>query len=120
MVMMSWAKCTTRTWCRLVNLDLSAVYQEGVYIIWVPRERVIRVGQGDINERLRDHKDNDEILSYGSPNNPLLVTCGDLEHELWNGVERYLANTLDPVLGIYPNAMPIPVNLPLWGMSSPQ
>ena len=120
MVNISWEKSTTGRWCRLRKLNLSTVRQEGVYIIWVPRGWVIRVGQGDVDERLRDHQDDEKILSYESIDNPLRVTCGELDVDLWDGVERFLANTLRPVLGIYPRVRPIPVNLPQWGRSGPE
>ena len=63
MANVSWVTCNTGAWCRLAKLNLATVPHEGVYIIWVPRGQVIRVGQGDVDERLGDHKDDNEILS---------------------------------------------------------
>ena len=65
-VRVQWTESTEGDWCELTRLNLSTAPYEGVYIIWVADYRgirTIRVGQGDVDERLREHKNDKKILA---------------------------------------------------------
>lgn len=115
LIQVRWTKCgNSSSWCPLETVNLSQVTTEGVYIIWYVgknNNRVIRVGQGNIRERLSAHRNDKEILEYKSKGK-LLTTWAAVPASQKNGIEKYLANYYNPLLGIYPNATPIAVNLP--------
>jgi hypothetical protein len=95
-----WYKCGTDShYCSLVDLDLSTVKESGVYIIWHAGNpsRVVRIGQGDVAERLGVHRKDREILAYAT-HGILRATWADLPVHQWDGVERYLANTWPPLV----------------------
>ena len=82
----------------------------GVYILW--REKapvVLYVGQGDVLERLQDH-DRDHVLNqYGH----WYVYWAAVPGDQLGGIEHYLADILQPVVGQrHSNDPHIPVNLP--------
>jgi hypothetical protein len=111
----SWNKCQGDNWCGLntVNLDHSHFDgMEGVYVIWHggSKARTVRVGQGIIRDRLQAHRNDPEVQAYA--NKTLYVTWASVAKAKRDGVERFLADQLNPLVGIYPNAHPIPVNLP--------
>lgn len=113
-VPVTWAKYTSGAWCGLATLNLAApelVDAGGVYVIWRPYDRrAVRVGQGTIVDRLRQHRCDREILTHGPG---LLVTWANVAPSWRDGVERYLANQYQPLVGTtFPFATPIPVNLP--------
>lgn len=85
----------------------------GVYVIWhggKPPD-VVRVGQGNIKDRLTKHRAEKEILAYEEYG--LYVTWASLEVEYLDGVEAYLAGRYSPLLGErFPDARQIAVNLP--------
>jgi hypothetical protein len=99
-------------WFDLVTLDLGHTYFnniEGVYIIWKANGPVVRVGQGILKNRLDEHRNNKDILAHGH----LKVTWAPIASIYRNGIERYLANVLQPQVGLaFPNVLPTPVNLP--------
>lgn len=115
----TWIKCQGGDWCEFaaVNLDhehLNGV--EGVYIIWQESGSIIRLGQGVIKDRLADHRQNNEIVSYGKMKK-LRVTWTQVDKKNRDGVEKYLADTLNPLVGDrFPNRTPIEVNLP-WNLN---
>lgn len=112
---LEWIKCQNDQWCAFEFVDLSNVNTFGVYVIWhagSSRPNTVRVGQGDIRERLTDHRSDPEILFYRSFGS-LLVTWATTDFAPINGIERYLADQLNPLSGIrHPDVAPIPVNLP--------
>jgi len=85
---------------------------EGVYVIWCgDGGACIRVGQGNIQDRIAAHREDQEIQEYSDKN--LLVTWAALNYQYHDGVEAYLADQLDPIVGErFPNVQRIPVNLP--------
>ena len=97
-----WLQCKNAKgkgthWCKLGTLDLSTVTEHGVYIIWTeasPGSRVVRVGQGDVADRLSAHRNDRKILKYGADD--LHVTWAVVPRKSRDGVERYLADTLSP------------------------
>ena len=109
---LDWVRCGEH-WCRFETVDLSNVNTIGIYLIWYRGNpgRVVRVGQGNIVERLMEHRQNPEILSYRDQG--LLVTWATAAPESLNGVERYLANRYPPLTGEkFPVAPEIEVNSP--------
>ena len=111
-----WFKCKGDVWCSLANLDLSTVTENGVYIIWASDENgafVVRVGQGDIADRLSDHRNDETIAQYTASGGTLYVTWANLSQVHRNGVERFLFDKLEPAEGKRaPDVDPIQVNLP--------
>lgn len=109
---LSWQKCLGNVWGSLLWVDLGHSHfdsMEGVYIIWQANGQVVRVGQGIIKDRLSAHRNDPAITRY----NNLYVTWAPVLATYRNGVERYLANTLRPLIGdAFPNAVPMAVNLP--------
>ncbi len=120
-----WMRCENNAWCSLHHVDLSHNYYnnlEGIYIIWYwdsfGNPVTVRVGQGNIRERLTAHRSDPQIQAYAHLN--LLVTWTDTLSYLRDGVEAYLGKVLKPRVGsLFPNAKPIPVTLP-FSMNLPQ
>jgi len=71
----------------------------------------VYVGQGNIADRLTQHRSDPRLLQYSSLG--LFVTWAAAIPQLQAGIERYLADQLRPKVGeAYPNVPPVPVNLP--------
>lgn len=110
---LTWGTCGNNgSWCvfSIVNLAHSHFDgKEGVYIIWQGKGPVIRVGQGVIRDRLSEHRNDKAIIAYHN----LFVTWAAVPAQHRDGIERYLANRLNPSVGAaFPNVEPIEVNLP--------
>lgn len=115
MLTVYWTKSTEKEWLHLQRVNLTDVTTEGVYIIWHGGNpsRVVRVGQGNIKDRLGCHRQDPKILSYGQ--HGLWVTWAAVSAAQRDGVERYLANAWNPLVGdAFPDVTPIAVNSP-WG-----
>ena len=109
---LGWVRCGGQP-CKFETVNLTNVTDHGVYVIWYRGEpgRVVRVGQGDVAARLREHRQDQDILAYRHQG--LLVTWARVRPEHRGGVERYLANSYPPLTGgRFPNAQPIEVNAP--------
>ena len=107
---LNWIKYTNGNWCDLMNVDLSDVTDFGVYLIWrtEPDLKAVYVGQGNIAQRLFEHRGNSEITQYKG----LKVTWASVSFHLADGIERYLADSYTPLVGSkHPNVNPITVNL---------
>jgi hypothetical protein len=114
MATVTWIKSTTGTWLPLETVDLSYIATNGVYVIWHGGQNpwTVRVGQGDIKDRLTAHRGDRVILAHKSKGG-LYVTWAALSAPYLAGVERYLANQLSPLVGDrHPDIAAIPVNLP--------
>lgn len=101
-------------WCPLEGMNFSKVMTSGVYVIWYAGNpgRYVRVGSGRICDRLSVHKNDAEILSYARAGK-LYVTWAAVPGQWEHGVERFLADTLKPLVGDrFPVVAPVPVNLP--------
>jgi spore maturation protein SpmA len=86
---------------------------QGVYIIWHggSSARTVRIGQGDIADRLSAHRKDPEILAHSSLG--LFATWAAVGRADRDGVEKYLADTLKPIVAErFPEVPSIPVNLP--------
>lgn len=114
MLTVFWTKCVGDAWCSFERVDISNVRTTGVYIIWHGGNpgRVVRVGQGDISERLTAHRNDREILSYRN-SGMLYVTWAAVPAQYLGGVERYLAELWKPLVGSrFPDVVPVAVNSP--------
>lgn len=101
-------------WYCLQSVNLAAIAAFGVYIIWRSSQTpwTVRVGQGDIADRLSADRQNPKILANSSLAR-LRVTWVEVSETDRNGIERYLVDQLRPLVGDpYPDVLPIPVNLP--------
>ena len=115
-----WVKCQGDDWCRLMGVKLPSVTTDtGVYLIWMysgGTPIVIRVGQGNIQDRLSKHRRDTDITDYGEINHATLyVTWAILPAAQIGGVEAWLGDQLQPLVGeTFPEDPPIPVTLPGW------
>ena len=113
---LNWMRCRGDIWCRFNSVNLEHRHfenKQGVYIIWHGggRSKVVYVGQGNIRERLEHHRTNPEIQKYENFN--LYVTWASVLKEYRNGIERYLAEYWQPLIGgRFPDCDPIEVNSP--------
>ena len=113
---LNWNKCEGNSWCPFLTVNLQHPYFRnlgGVYIIWHGGQQAstVYVGQGNIADRLAHHRLEPGILKY-SPLG-LFVTWASVDPSLRDGVERYLADKLQPKEGLaHPDVNPIAVNLP--------
>jgi len=108
---LSWGKCVGGDWCNLLTVNLEhEVFNDlkGVYIIWSGAQ-VIRLGSGIIKDRLKNHRENPEITKYKN----LKVTWAQVNANQMEGVEKYLSDLYNPLVGErFPNRTPIKVNSP--------
>jgi hypothetical protein len=110
----TWIKSTTGMWLPMETFNLTNVGTAGVYVIWHggSSPRYVKVGQGDIKDRLTKHRGDTEITAYNRFG-ALYVTWASLAAAHLDGVERYLGEQLRPLVAErFPQAPPIPVNLP--------
>ena len=115
MIILDWIRCDDgRVFCGLATVNLDNVQTEGVYVIWHTGNpsRVVRVGQGNIVDRLKRHRYDPEITQYAIYGR-LLVTWAYVSPIYIDGVERYLAEKWFPLVGDrHPSVYPIEVNSP--------
>lgn len=116
MVTLHWIKCQNDEWYNLHNVNLESIGDlTGVYMIWHigKTPHVVRIGQGNIKERLHEDRLNEDIHHYSLEGN-LFVTWAEAPSEQLDGIERYLADIWQPQLGFgFPDVEPIKVNSPL-------
>lgn len=111
---LNWGTCGDNgSWCGFLTVNLEHPHfneKEGVYIIWQSKGPVIRVGQGVIRDRLTEHRRDGLITTY----NNLFVTWAVVPAGQRNGIERYLAERLKPIVGeqFLISEPPVYVNLP--------
>ncbi|MGZ2259490.1 hypothetical protein [Roseobacter sp. A03A-229] len=97
----------------LQRVDLDKVSSAGVYMIWHggAKAHVVRVGQGVISDRLKDHRKDQYILEYSSKG--LFAVWAQVDMPSRDGIERYLSEKWKPLVGSrFPNVPPIVVNSP--------
>jgi len=116
MFSLKWLTCgQDGHWCSLENLDLATVTESGVYVIWHTGNpgRVVYIGQGaPISGRIGSHRNDTRILAC-KKHGDLRVTWASVPANQRDGVERYLADKWNPLVGdAHPSAVPIAVNSP--------
>lgn len=106
-----WVTNTSGNWCNFEAVDLSNVKTFGVYLIWNTNKKAVRIGQGDVSKRLLAHRQDREILRHKADG--LYVTLASVPAPSVDGVERYLYDQYNPLVGERaPDVYPIAVNLP--------
>lgn len=90
---------------------------KGVYIIWYYNSWgnpvTVRVGQGDIKQRLSEHRLDPQIRKWAMFRTLYVSWTPIIFQYQRNRVERYLGNTLNPLVGRnFPWVYPLAVNLP--------
>ena len=115
-MLLQWIKCTGDEWCSLTRLNLGTVSDHGVYVIWHGGNspHVVYVGQGDVADRLLNHRKDIKITRHAQKG-VLYVTWASVPVAQRDGIERYLADRYSPLEGEYhPVAVALAVNSP-WG-----
>jgi hypothetical protein len=114
MIRLQWAVADGNQWYTLEGYNFSRITAKGVYAIWHEGQpgRYVRVGQGIIGEQLTALKHDAAILSYRR-NGILRVTWAVVQGSYLQPVERYLTQTLQPLVSHrLLDIDPIRVNLP--------
>ncbi len=123
MKQVKWVKNTQNNeWFDFLRLNLSAPYFDnkvGAYVIWYispSSAKAIRVGSGNISERLKEHRDNQEITKYSSLGQLkvswIVADNTQLRQDELEGVEAYLARVYSPLVGErFPKVIEIQINL---------
>ena len=121
MLTLNWfSRDNANRYYQLFGVDLSSSHfddLEGVYVIWRAGGIIpvaVYVGQGIIKNRLYAHRNNPDILQYSTQTSPLYVAWAEVPWGPRTGVEMFLHNELNPLVGEPPQGNPIPVrvNLP--------
>lgn len=115
MIAVQWVTSQAGTWLQFETFNLSSAEDdEGVYIIWHAGNpgKVVKVGQGVVQDRLCAHRSDAAICSYRH-DGELRVTWAIVPVAYRDGVERYLGDYWKPLVGDrFPDALPIAVNQP--------
>jgi hypothetical protein len=123
MKQVKWVKNTQNNeWFDFLRLNLDAPYfnnKVGVYVIWYASPsaaKAIRVGSGNISERLKEHRANQEITKYSSLGQLkvswVVADSVQLRLDEIEGVESYLSRIYSPLVGgRFPNVTEIQINL---------
>lgn len=112
-----WVTCGKDDhWCSFQNVNLTNVDAFGVYVIWVDLGdkgyRAVRVGQGDIADRIKAHRRDTEITDYESEG-PMYLTWASINATLVDGAEAFLGDHYDPLVGSqFPDVPHVILNLP--------
>jgi hypothetical protein len=98
MTRLAWVKDPANEWLSFETLQLSRIGADGVYVLWYggPRPGTIRVGKGDIASQLKLHRNDPKILAYSGLG--LFVSWAEIPFLLQDGIERYLAEQLSPLI----------------------
>jgi len=113
---LNWNKCQGNVWCKLNNVDLNSTHfvdRNGVFIVWHGgvKAATVTVGHGNIKDAILHARSDYDIQKYKF--NTLYITWADVVSYQQLEVERYLINTLSPLI-VPPNFVNslIVVNLP--------
>lgn len=114
MLNVQWIKSKADSWLNLNTFNMETCAAYGVYVIWHSGNpgRVVYVGQGNpVATRLTSHRTDRRIQQYADKT--LLVTWATVPATQQDGVERYLADQWNPLVGdAHPDVLPIAVNSP--------
>ena len=110
---LTWTKCRDGRFCPLETVNLSSVQSVGVYIIWHNSSaKVIYVGQGNIRERLTQHRSSPDILAHRGAGLLLVTWASVADSDVRLRIERYLHKVYSPLASSYTYGPEEPVNLP--------
>ena len=110
-----WHKCASTGWCLLGEVDLAAVDDFGVFVVWRPGDSgrvsgILFVGSGSLRHEIGECR-RDPVLGASEG---LRVTWAKVDPTDVAGVAVYLYQQLRPLWGEVPQPVPArPVNLPL-------
>jgi hypothetical protein len=114
---LQWMKGAGADWCLLEEVDVAAVDDHGVFVVWRPGDiarapAVLYVGRGPLRQKIEDCR-RDPIMG-GSPG--LRITWARVDPRDVDAVAAYLYQQLRPLWGeVLREEAPQPVNLPLTG-----
>ncbi|MDW6026063.1 hypothetical protein SAZ10_30320 [Mesorhizobium sp. BAC0120] len=118
MLQLNWiSRDTTGQLLRLYDVNLSTIDVHGVYVIYrsgtvSTSPTAIRVGQGDVADRLQEHRGNSTIKAHAKIGN-VYVAFASVAPLLIDGVERFLVDRYRPLIGdVIPKVLPVPASLP--------
>lgn len=104
-------------WFDFLRLNLDAPYfmgKNGVYVIWYTSPsiaKVVKVGSGNISERLKEHRSNPEIIKFSNSGQLKVTWIVVGENEMF-GIEKFLSRVYSPLIGErFPDDPEIQVNL---------
>jgi hypothetical protein len=104
MLTVYWNKGEGNAYFPLERLNLENIKAEGIYVIW---------RGGTPPRTVRAQRYDSEVLAY--KNSGLYVTWAAVSEAQRDGVGKYLADWLLPLVGdAFPDVLPIEVNSP-WG-----
>lgn len=118
-----WVKNTQNNqWFDFLRLNLDAPYflnKRGVYVIWYTTPsvaKVVRIGSGNISQRLKDHRTTPTITQYSNFGQLkvswIVIDNLTVYEEEILGIERYLTRVYSPLVGDRsPNDDEVPVTL---------
>jgi hypothetical protein len=112
---LQWSRCAGTEWCLLQQVDLAAVDDSGVVVVWRPGDKarasgVLFVGSGSLREQIASCQ-RDPVLASADG---LRVTWAKVDPSDVAGVAAYLYQQLRPLWGEVPELVPArAVNLPL-------
>lgn len=122
MVRLDWGEPASDVW-RPLRTDFADVGGTGVFIVRQANGPAVIVGQGDLADRLSALQKDARVLCYESADRPLLATWAVIQGltqtkmlyaTQLDGIERYLAETLQPLIEkAHANVAPVPVPLPM-------
>ena len=90
MINLNWKKCgDDGHWCSFDKLNIENINTTGVYIVWHAGNPglVVRIGQGDIKDRIEAHREDEKITQYRQ-DGKLFVTWAYVALQNLDGVER--------------------------------
>lgn len=100
-----WIKSVGGDFLDLLRVNLDSSYfstpKNGVYVIWYTgtnKAPVIRVGQGNIRDRIMAHRSDPQITQF-SANGQLKISWIIIDPENFDGVEAYLYDYYKPSVG---------------------
>ena len=114
MLTLQWVRSEAGMWLPLETFDLATASGDGVYVIWHAGQpaRTVKVGQGNICNRLSAHRADTAITTYRRFGT-LYVTWANVAAIQRNAVERYLGDYLKPLVASrFPDVLPVAVNSP--------
>ena len=109
---LNWKTCS-QGWCSFERLITDNLDYDGIYMIFYQGRpgRVVRLGQGNIRERILRHRNDAEVMRYSGRG--LYATWAAVDRQYLDGIERYLADKWNPLVGdVFPDVRPIAVNSP--------
>lgn len=115
MLNIGWVKSTQNEWLDPRRVNWLSVDADGVYLIWQTGSLIggptwIKAGQGNVRDRMQAHMRDSRITRFSN----LRFTYASLSWNQKDGVERYLGETLGPLVAErFPDVRSVPVNLPL-------